>query len=87
MFSVLIVTWLFKIFNYLCQQHSVFTYFTGDLFEKKEDIEDSTLWRDIGGSLFPDKQEANRNKILRMADYIIPGHGPMFKVYSEMRNK
>jgi glyoxylase-like metal-dependent hydrolase (beta-lactamase superfamily II) len=50
----------------------------GDLFQSEDDQEDPTLWR--SRSRDPDQQEANRRKILQMADYIIPGHGKMFKV-------
>lgn len=54
--------------------------FSGDLFEKEEDLTNPSLWRDIAGSEDPVQQEANRNKVLAIADYIIPGHGYMFKV-------
>jgi glyoxylase-like metal-dependent hydrolase (beta-lactamase superfamily II) len=50
----------------------------GDLFQSEDDQEDPTLWR--SRSRDPDQQEANRRKILQAADYIIPGHGKMFKV-------
>lgn len=56
----------------------------GDLFERKEDIACPNLWREAG-SENPQLQEQNRNKVLAMADYIIPGHGPMFKVEPEMK--
>ncbi|XP_065347316.1 uncharacterized protein LOC135944368 [Cloeon dipterum] len=52
---------------------------TGDLFEREEDIVCPELWRDVAGSENPKLQEQNRSKILQQADYIIPGHGPMFK--------
>jgi glyoxylase-like metal-dependent hydrolase (beta-lactamase superfamily II) len=52
---------------------------TGDLFEREEDLTDPSLWRDLGGSENPELQQANREKILAIADYIVPGHGPMFK--------
>ncbi|XP_017783144.1 PREDICTED: metallo-beta-lactamase domain-containing protein 1 [Nicrophorus vespilloides] len=51
---------------------------TGDLFEKEEDLEDDTIWR-MAGSDDEKLQEFNRKKILGIADYVIPGHGPMFK--------
>ena len=47
----------------------------GDLFECENDEQ---IWREI--SEVPEKQEENRRKVLAMADYIIPGHGAMFKV-------
>ncbi|XP_077513954.1 metallo-beta-lactamase domain-containing protein 1-like isoform X1 [Amblyomma americanum] len=60
---------------------------TGDLFEKEEDIENPKLWKETGGSEDPQQQCKSRQMILDVADYIIPGHGPMFKVTDEMRDK
>ncbi|CAH0560149.1 unnamed protein product [Brassicogethes aeneus] len=51
---------------------------TGDLFECEGDAQDENLWQE--NSVNVDLQRANRQKILSIADYIIPGHGPMFKV-------
>ncbi|GFT93734.1 metallo-beta-lactamase domain-containing protein 1 [Nephila pilipes] len=56
----------------------------GDLFERKEDIKNSDLWKITAGSENPSLQFENRNKILHLADYIIPGHGPMFQVTEEL---
>lgn len=52
---------------------------TGDLFEKEEDLEDDSIWKNAGSDneLL---QEKNRRKILDMARWIVPGHGPMFEV-------
>ena len=52
---------------------------SGDLFEKEEDLKDSKIWKDAG-SENQILQEENRQKILAMADFVIPGHGEMFKV-------
>ncbi|XP_059483264.1 metallo-beta-lactamase domain-containing protein 1-like [Neocloeon triangulifer] len=52
---------------------------TGDLFEREADIEFPKLWRELAGSQNPEEQEKNRKKILEMADFIVPGHGPMFQ--------
>ncbi|XKL62538.1 hypothetical protein PGB90_002371 [Kerria lacca] len=60
---------------------------TGDLFEKEEDLQDESIWLVHAYSEAPKLQEINRNKILQLADYIIPGHGPMFKVTNEMKRK
>ncbi|XP_042240850.1 metallo-beta-lactamase domain-containing protein 1-like [Homarus americanus] len=57
----------------------------GDLFEREEDIADPSLWKYIAGSEDPESQEKHRNEVLLLADYIIPGHGPMFKVTSLMK--
>uniref|UniRef100_T1JM42 Metallo-beta-lactamase domain-containing protein 1 n=1 Tax=Strigamia maritima TaxID=126957 RepID=T1JM42_STRMM len=59
----------------------------GDLFEREDDLDDPALWREIAGSENPKLQEKNRNMILRKAQYIIPGHGPMFKVTEEMKTE
>ena len=50
----------------------------GDLFECEDDGE---AWKEI--SEWPDEQLKNRKKIKEKVDYIIPGHGPMFKVKRE----
>lgn len=55
------------------------TALTGDLFEKFEDLKDSTIWKNAGSDS-EQLQIRNREKILRTVDYIVPGHGPMFKV-------
>jgi glyoxylase-like metal-dependent hydrolase (beta-lactamase superfamily II) len=57
---------------------------TGDLFEREADIEFPVLWRETAGSQDPQTQERNRNMILKTADWIVPGHGPMFQnIYRE----
>ncbi|XP_076828876.1 metallo-beta-lactamase domain-containing protein 1 [Brachyhypopomus gauderio] len=48
----------------------------GDLFECCND-EDS--WKELSEN--PEVQEVSRQTALRMADVIIPGHGPVFKVF------
>lgn len=51
----------------------------GDLFECEQDIENEALWMDAG-SFNLETQRKNRKMILSLADYIVPGHGDMFKV-------
>lgn len=51
----------------------------GDLFEREEDLTDDGIWI-AAGSKNLDLQRANRKKMLNLVDYIVPGHGPMFKV-------
>ncbi|XP_046342146.2 metallo-beta-lactamase domain-containing protein 1-like isoform X2 [Haliotis rufescens] len=51
---------------------------TGDLFERFEDLDQPHLWQD--NSEQPEQQEQSRIAVLRRADYIVPGHGPMFQV-------
>ncbi|XP_065223207.1 metallo-beta-lactamase domain-containing protein 1 isoform X2 [Planococcus citri] len=60
---------------------------TGDLFEKEEDLTDESIWMVDACSEAPKLQEINRNKILQMVDHIVPGHGPMFKVTKEMKDR
>uniref|UniRef100_A0A1B6D001 Metallo-beta-lactamase domain-containing protein 1 n=1 Tax=Clastoptera arizonana TaxID=38151 RepID=A0A1B6D001_9HEMI len=60
---------------------------TGDLFEKEEDLTDSKLWLEVAGSEDPTSQVKNRKKIIGIANYIIPGHGPMFHVTNEIKQK
>ena len=61
-------------------------YVVGDLFEKEEDLLDPEIWRSAGSDN-PDLQVEHREKVLRHADYIVPGHGPMFKVTQEQKDK
>ena len=56
---------------------------TGDLFEKVEDLKDDSIWKDAG-SEDPELQAKNREKVLKMADFVIPGHGAMFPVSKSM---
>lgn len=46
----------------------------GDIFECANDGEQ---WREV--SRYPEQQEKSRSEILSLADWIVPGHGPMFK--------
>ncbi|XP_046746286.1 metallo-beta-lactamase domain-containing protein 1 isoform X2 [Diprion similis] len=52
---------------------------TGDLFEKEEDIADPSLWKEVGTFALRKIQASSRLRIMKYADYIIPGHGPMFQ--------
>lgn len=58
-------------------------FFSGDLFEHEHDLEDPDLWK--ANSLHPDLQEQNRIEVLSLADYIVPGHGPMFQVPEDLK--
>jgi glyoxylase-like metal-dependent hydrolase (beta-lactamase superfamily II) len=51
---------------------------TGDLFERREDLDNPDLWRAF--SEFPDLQAKSRALILELADFIVPGHGAMFRI-------
>lgn len=60
---------------------------SGDLFEREEDITNPDLWKTIAGSENELLQLKNRQKMLDIADYIVPGHGPMFQVTDGLRKK
>lgn len=47
----------------------------GDLFEHEDD---ESVWEEY--SECPEKHKKSRAKVLEIADWIIPGHGKMFKV-------
>ena len=59
--------------------------FTGDLFEKEEDILDPHIWKSLGTSELLKTQSVMRSRIIDLADFIIPGHGSMFCVTDAMR--
>ncbi|NXI39939.1 MBLC1 protein, partial [Galbula dea] len=48
----------------------------GDLFEREEDEE---VWRSLSED--PQEQERSRQRVLAMADVIVPGHGAAFRVF------
>ncbi|XP_016845302.1 metallo-beta-lactamase domain-containing protein 1 [Nasonia vitripennis] len=60
---------------------------TGDLFEKEEDLDDPSIWINLGTPDLKEVQALSRSKIANLADIIIPGHGPAFKVTEEIRKK
>lgn len=50
----------------------------GDLFECEADLLDESIW--IGaGSQDQQLQRQNRQRMLSVADYVVPGHGPIFR--------
>ena len=51
----------------------------GDTFEKQEDLKDESIWVDAG-SQDSSKQTESRKRILAIADFVVPGHGAMFRV-------
>uniref|UniRef100_A0AC34GJQ9 Metallo-beta-lactamase domain-containing protein n=1 Tax=Panagrolaimus sp. ES5 TaxID=591445 RepID=A0AC34GJQ9_9BILA len=58
---------------------------TGDLFFKVEDLTDTNIWKSSSTDIA--KQDESRKAIMCDADYIIPGHGPMFKVPEAQKNR
>ncbi|XP_073992565.1 metallo-beta-lactamase domain-containing protein 1 [Rhodnius prolixus] len=57
---------------------------TGDLFERKEDIDNEYMWL-CAGSEDMNLQKENRLKIINLADWIVPGHGEIFKVTEQIK--
>lgn len=57
---------------------------TGDLFERLEDVDNPNIWLEAG-SEDPVQQMKNRSIIADIADWIVPGHGPKFKVTAEIK--
>lgn len=53
----------------------------GDLFERAEDVDNEGIWLEAG-SQNADLQRAHRSSIYNKVDYILPGHGPLFKIES-----
>ncbi|KAI1285883.1 Metallo-beta-lactamase domain-containing protein 1 [Halotydeus destructor] len=51
----------------------------GDLFESERDLANEQVWLEAG-SEDPLLQRVHRTFVLSSADYIVPGHGPMFRV-------
>lgn len=56
----------------------------GDLFERSEDVNDESIWL-RAGSQNPDLQRANRAFVYNKVDYILPGHGPLFKTMGPIK--
>ncbi|CAB0033729.1 unnamed protein product [Trichogramma brassicae] len=60
---------------------------TGDLFEKREDVADPTIWITLGNSELNVQQADSRWQIANAVDVIIPGHGSYFKVTTDIKSK
>ncbi|KAL6424306.1 hypothetical protein ACFW04_009843 [Cataglyphis niger] len=58
---------------------------TGDLFEAEDDILEPSIWKLLGKPELVKTQSVMRSHIINLADFIIPGHGPMFRVSHTMR--
>ena len=57
----------------------------GDLFEREGDILDSSVWKEAG-SEDEKLQIQMRQHMSDAADYIVPGHGSMFRVTDSMKS-
>lgn len=62
----------------------IFFFIQGDLFLKEEDIEEESCWVSYQSEC-PILQRHNREMVLKMANYIIPGYGLMFEVTEEKK--
>lgn len=54
----------------------------GDLFECESDVDDESIWL-AAGSQNPNLQRANRARLYSQVDYILPGHGKLFKTLEQ----
>ncbi|GFO48912.1 metallo-beta-lactamase domain-containing protein 1 [Plakobranchus ocellatus] len=57
----------------------------GDLFECEADLDCPSLWQEQSHN--PHQQERSRLEVLRTADFIVPGHGPMFQVPGHIKSQ
>lgn len=57
----------------------------GDLFECEADLDCPSLWQEASHS--PRQQQQSRIEVLKVADFIIPGHGAMFQVPSHLKSQ
>lgn len=60
-----------------------FIVIAGDIFENENDIKEPNQWQSLSENI--EIQKTSRKSILSQADYIVPGHGDMFKVTKEMK--
>jgi hypothetical protein len=74
---------LFEIFPAPYHYHFSFVIFPGDLFFNAADVTNSQQWQQFAANVPTGLQ--NRNKVLCAANYIVPGHGPMFQVTASMK--
>ncbi|EDW02890.1 GH10941 [Drosophila grimshawi] len=58
----------------------------GDLFERREDIDDAKIWK-MAGSEDEKRQADERQRMSQLCGHIVPGHGPIFALDAELRSK
>ncbi|MCP9264900.1 hypothetical protein DINM_020037 [Dirofilaria immitis] len=58
---------------------------SGDVFIRKEDMKYSSMWKQLATNEI--QQEESRRRLLCLADCIIPGHGSLFQVTSNMKRE
>ena len=57
----------------------------GDLFEKEQDLKNSYIWLEAG-SEDKKQQEYHRLRMLDIADFVVPGHGPKFEITDKTKS-
>lgn len=77
-FLIIIVYFYIILHKYSCN-------FTGDLFEKEDDILEPSIWKALGTPELVKTQSVMRSRVINLADFIIPGHGPIFRVSHAMK--
>jgi len=58
----------------------------GDLFERREDVDDEQIWQEAGSDNII-RQAEERYRMSQLCSHIVPGHGPMFTLDNAMRDK
>ncbi|VDN07960.1 unnamed protein product [Thelazia callipaeda] len=58
---------------------------SGDVFIRKEDLKYPNIWKSL--AINEMQQEESRRRLACIADHIIPGHGPIFRVTNRMKRK
>lgn len=58
----------------------------GDLFERRDDVDDAQIWK-AAGSEDEKRQSEERYRMSQLCSHIVPGHGPIFAVTEAMRLK
>ncbi|VDK88022.1 unnamed protein product [Onchocerca ochengi] len=58
---------------------------SGDVFIRKEDTKYPTIWKQLAAN--ETQQQESRKRLLCLANCIIPGHGPLFRVTGNMKRE
>lgn len=57
----------------------------GDVFIRKEDMKYPMMWKPLAAN--ETQQAESRRRLICLADHIIPGHGPLFRVTNSMKRR
>ena len=52
----------------------------GDIFENENDL---SIWQSLSSNIA--MQQQSRERIVKLADYVVPGHGKMFRLTNSMK--